>query len=44
MEMFGLLEEKLLVKEELRFATMVLLVPYVMTTGMNMMHKLSVDS
>ena len=44
MEMFVLLEEKAQVKDEWRSATMVLLGLCVMTTGMNMMLKLSADS
>ena len=44
METFALLEEKAQVKDEWRSATMVLLGLCVMTTGMNMMLKLSADS
>ena len=44
METFVLLEEKAQVKDEWRSATMVLLGLCVMTTGMNMMLKLSADS
>ena len=44
MEMFVLLEGETLEKDEWRSATMVLLALCVMTTGMNMMLKLSADS
>ena len=44
MEMFVLLEGETLQKDEWRSATMVLLALCVMTTGMNMMLKLSADS